>query len=378
MIQFRTGSHTQKLLTLLCVVGEFPYRSLDLLGNGDVYKKLVRRLCEKQIIRNTETGKMVYVKLLSVLGSGQYRTVRINREALPVLEWIGLSEYYTDNFCTRNFQSDISHVERNHRVAEAMAMFMNVGLDIRPNMLPPLEDKLTGRYFSEPTVYMAKIIKKHRTSELNKTAFTRIVSAVFTADECYAVYNTRKSVMKWSGMGEFKTKHLLIETARLNGSIDNVDSAILFGASGKTALDTLVESDKSRRLEYRFDRIYRHVHYFPLDRDGERQLRLFLIPRWKERLLQLLFEDGVRSYNNGHFEYDAYVNGVYVLSHFDGDIARLIRFREGIEHFEFENEIICFPHQAEYVRAYLGSRSRIKTIDLSTIEKAFEKMKGDR
>ena len=91
-----------------------------------------------------------------------------------------------------------------------------------------------------------------------------------------------------------------------------------------------------------------------------------------------MFEDGVRSYNNGHFEYDAYVNGIYVLSHFDGDIARLIRFREGIEHFEFENEIICFPHQAEYVRAYLGSRSRIKTIDLSTIEKAFEKMKGDR
>ena len=378
MIYIKAGSHIHTLIALLGVVGEFPYRSLHLLGKEEVYQKLVRRLTQKQILRHTDTGNTVYVKLLSLSGRGERRTIRFHSEALSILEWLELKDYYMESFYNHKFPSNVYHVERNHRVGEAMTMFMNSGLDIRPNMLPPLEDKLTGRYFSEPTVYMAKIIKKHRTSELNKTAFTRIVSAVFTADECYAVYNTRKSVMKWSGMGEFKTKHLLIETARLNGSIDNVDSAILFGASGKTALDTLVESDKSRRLEYRFDSIYRHVHYFPLDRDGERQLRLFLIPRWKERLLQLLFEDGVRSYNNGHFEYDAYVNGVYVLSHFDGDIARLIRFREGIEHFEFENEVLCFPHKAEYVRAYLGSHSKIKIIDLSTIEKAFEKMKGDR
>lgn len=378
MIYLKAGSHIHTLIALLGVVGEFPYRSLHLLGKEEVYQKLVRRLTQKQILRHTDTGNTVYARLLSVSGAGERRTIRFHSEALSILEWLELKDYYMESFYNHKFPSNVYHVERNHRVGEAMTMFMNVGLEIRPNMLPPLEDKLTGRYFSEPTVYMAKIIKKHRTSELNKTAFTRIVAAVFTADECYAVYNTREAVMKWSGMGEFKTKYSLIETARLNGSIDNVDSAILFGASGKTALDTLVESDKSRRLEYRFDRIYRHVHYFPLDRDGERQLRLFLIPRWKERLLQLLFEDGVRSYNNGHFEYDAYVNGVYVLSHFDGDIARLIRFREGIEHFEFENEVLCFPHQAEYVRAYLGSHSKIKTIDLSTIEKAFEKMKGDR
>ena len=371
MIHLDTGSHTHLLLTLLSVVGEFPFRSLHLLGNEEVFQKLVRHLCEKQIIRSTETKRMAYAKLLTVSGNGQYRTIRLHAEALPVLEWFELSEYYTENFYKRKFQSDISHVERNHRVAEAMAMFLKVGLEIRPYMLPTLVEELTRKHFSEPTVYSAKTIKSVGTTEINKTAFTRMVATVFTPDECYAVYNTRNSAMKWNGMGEFKNKQYLIEIARVNGGIGDVDSAILFGASGKVALETLAEPDKSRRQEYRFDSIYRQVHYFTLDRNGIRQLRLFLIPKYKERFLSLLFKDTQRSFNSGMFEYDAYVDGVYILAHFDGDIARLIRFREGIEHFGFKSDVLCFPHQVEYVKSYLGSLSTIKTIDIDTFEKKF-------
>ena len=323
------------------------------------------------MVRHTETRETVYAKLLSISGNGQYKTIRLHAEALPVLEWLGLRKYYEDNFCRCNFPSNVSHVERNHRVAEAMAMFMKMGLEIRPCMLVPLTEKLTRNRFSEPTVYSAKTIKSVGTTEINKTAFTRMVATVFTPDECYAVYNTRNSAMKWNGMGEFKNKQYLIEIARVNGGIGDVDSAILFGASGKVALETLAEPDKSRRQEYRFDSIYRQVHYFTLDRNGIRQLRLFLIPKYKERFLSLLFKDTQRSFNSGMFEYDAYVDGVYILAHFDGDIARLIRFREGIEHFGFKSDVLCFPHQVEYVKSYLGSLSTIKTIDIDTFEMKF-------
>ena len=371
MIHLDTGSHTHLLLTLLSVVGEFPFRSLHLLGNEEVFQKLVRHLCEKQIIRNTKTRKVVQAKLLTVSGNGKYRTIRLHAEALPVLEWFELSEYYTEIFYKRKFQSDISHVERNHRGAEAMAMFLKIGLEIRPYLLPTLAEELTRKHFSEPTVYPAKIIKTSGTLELSKTAFTRMVAAVFTHDECYAVYNTRSAAMKWSGMGEFKSKQNLIEIARMNGSINDVNSAILFGASGDTAIETLEASNRTGRLEYRFDGTYRYVYFFELNSNGIRHLRLFLIPRWKERLLALLFDERTRSFNNGHFEYDAYVDGAYVLSHFDGDIARLIRFKEAIEHYGYPNEVLCFPHQAKYVKNYLGSHFTIKVIDIETIEKKF-------
>ena len=174
--------------------------------------------------------------------------------------------------------------------------------------------------------------------------------------------------MKWSGMGEYKALHSLIELARLNAGILEVDSAILFGQSGETALRTLLESDKTRRLEFRFDSIYRHVHFIPMNGDGIRQLRLLSAPDWKAQLLELLFEPEVRSYDRGLFEYDACVNGVNILSHLDGDIARLIRFRDAIENQTGRFEVLCFPHQTHFLREYLGGLASIKTIGMDSVE----------
>ena len=79
--------------------------------------------------------------------------------------------------------------------------------------------------------------------------FTRMIGALFAARACYAVYNTREAAMKWSGMGEFKALHSLIEIARLNADIVQVNGAVLLGRSEEVALKTLLESDKSRRME---------------------------------------------------------------------------------------------------------------------------------
>ena len=62
--------------------------------------------------------------------------------------------------------------------------------------------------------------------------------------------------------------------------------------------------------------------------DGIRQLAMLTAPDWKEWLLELLFEPDTRSYGNGLFEYDARVENVYILSHLDGDLARLYRLAQ--------------------------------------------------
>lgn len=371
MVHFRPGSQVWQLITLLSFTGEFPFRSLSLLGSGRVYKALVSRLATPQTIRNSQTGCEITSRLLTVSGKGAAKTIRLYKGALPILEWLypGVYAYYMDAFWGHRFPGDASHRDRNHRVAEAAAMCMKAGLEARPYLLPELQNREIQKVVPDiPCFYLAKDMKKVGETEMNKTMFTRMAGAVFSSGNCYAVYNTRNAVMKWSGMGEFKALHSVIELARLNAGISGVDSAVLFGRSGDVALQTLLESDKSRKLEFRFDSIYRHVHFILMDGEGIRQLRLLLVPDWKGQLLELLFEPEARSYGRGLFEYDACVDGVYILSHLDGDIARLIRFKEAVENRAGRFEVLCFPHQAHFLQEYLGGLAGIKTIGMDLVE----------
>ncbi len=373
MLHFRPGSQVHRLVTLLSVSGEFPARSLRLLGNERVYKALAHKLTQPQTFRRYQTGTDCTCRLLTVSGKGHDKTIRLYKGALPILEWLhpDAYRYYMEAFWNHRFPGDAAHRERNHRVAEMAAMCMGAELEFRPYLLPQLQNSERRQVIpDDPVFYLAKDLKKVGSDEMNKTMFTRLVGALFSKSTCYAVYNTREAVMKWSGMGEFKTLHNLMELGRLNAGITRVDSAILLGESDMVALRTLLESDKSRRLEFRFDSIYRHVYFVPMNGTGIRMLKLLTVPDWNELLLDLLFESEDRSHNKGAFEYDACVDGVYVLSHLDGDLARLIRFREAIRNQSVKSEVLCYPHQVPFLREYLGQTIGMKTIGIDSVEDA--------
>ncbi|MBQ7004549.1 MAG: hypothetical protein IJN57_11400 [Oscillospiraceae bacterium] len=366
MIHIRPGSQTQTLIMLLSTVGEFPTRSLHLLGNERVYKALVHRLTSPETFRNSMTGEEMTVRLLTVTGKASGKTVRLYKAALPILEWIGGKDYYLSSFWNHKFPGDAAHKERNHRVAEAVAMCMRAGVAYRPYLLPTLQNREIRSVIPKyPALYLAKDIKRVGEEEINKTMFTRLTGALYTDGSCYAVYNTRNAVMKWHGKGEFKAMQNLVDISRLNAGISRVDSAVLFGESEKIALDTLLLSDK---MDFRFDSVYRHVHFIPLNEFGIRLLSLMLIPDWNAQLLDLLFDPEARSYNKGVFEYDAFVDGVYVLSHLDGDIARLIRFRDSVYNRAGRFEVLCYPDQVLFLREYLGPNVSIKTIGIDSVE----------
>ena len=73
--------------------------------------------------------------------------------------------------------------------------------------------------------------------------------------------------------------------------------------------DLLLESERTHRPEFRFDSIYQHVHFVPLNEFGASLLRLLTIQNWNNRLMDLLFDADVRSYGRGTLEYDAYIDG---------------------------------------------------------------------
>ena len=108
----------------------------------------------------------------------------------------------------------------------------------------------------------------------------------------------------------------------MNAGINEVDSAILYGRDPSTALNTIIQSDTTRKMEMRFDRSYIHIHFLPLSSDGIRLLRLLALPHWREKILGALFTEDQRVKGYGFMEYDAQIGDCFVLSFLDSDIAR--------------------------------------------------------
>ena len=371
MVQFIPGSQTWQLITLLSIVGEYPLGSRHLLGNKAVFKNLVHKLNRPQTFCNIETGDTMTCRLLSVSGDDRNRNIRLCKVALPILEWISpeCQSYHLNSFRKHNFSSSVSHRERNHRIGEAVTMCMRAGIEARPFLLPELQNEAFVRVIpSEAVMYPSKDLKRLSEDEMSKTSFTRMVGALFACGTCYAMYNTRSATMKWSGKGEFKARDSLRDLSNMNAEISIVNSAILIGQSGTVALNTILESDKSQKQEFRFDSVYDHIYFIPLNEDGIRQLRFLTVPDWKEKILNMLFDPEERSYNRGRFEYDAIVDDVYIYSYLDADIARLMRLHETLSALKRDVVVLCFAYQVSFLREYFGPMVELKVIDFDTVE----------
>ena len=254
------------LMSLLSVSGEFPSRSLGILGDVRTVKAMVHKMENIQKIR-LSNGDILEIKLFQLSGKWNDRTVRLTKNALSVLNDLhpNALHYYLGAFPDNRFSGNELLINRNHRVGESIAMFMRAGIESAPYALPELQKESIRNIIQDtPSYYIARNFKKIYEAELNKTIFTRVVGLLFYPGGSYAVYNTRNSIMKLSGIGEIKARQELSEIVRMNAGLDEVASALLFGVSENTALQTLTESDKSQKKQTRFDRIYQNIHFVPL------------------------------------------------------------------------------------------------------------------
>lgn len=373
MITLRRSSRTCELLTLLSYVGEFPYSDLFLLGSKEGWRKLVAQLSQQQEYRLPDSTDRITCQLLKLSGKGKAKTIRMTKPAVALLEKVNsdAAYYYTQTYLQYNPQGSALRIDRAHRVAEAIAFVRWAGIETNPCSLPQLQMVAIKKVVpDDPSFYISNELKYVGGDDVNKTSFSRVTGALFYPSGCYAVYNSRDQMMEWNGKGESKLIVHLSEIARMNASIGGVNSAILLGASYKTADLTLRALDRVRKPANRFDKIYDCLHFIPLDSFGARLLRLLTLPDWKESILDALFEEDDRSFAKGNFSYDAYEDGVYVMSFLDSDIARLASFRDSTVGQQFRLKIICFPEQAEFLRGYLGYHVHLMTVTMSQIEDA--------
>lgn len=378
MITVFKGSRVYDLLVFLAYVDEFPYRSLQLLGSKDAWRKLIIKLSQQQEYRLPDCPDRITCRLLLTSGKGKSKTIRLSKSAVSILEHIhpAAAQYYTQTYLRYNRQSAALRIDRCHRVSETAAFMRLAGFATEPFSLPKLQMTAIRQLLpAEPSFYLSNELKYAGEDDVNKTIFSRITGALFYPGGCYAVYNSRDYLMKWNGKGESKARLYLTEIARMNAGVREVTSAILLGKDYEIAIQTLQYLNNMKRAELRFDANYDALHFVPLDSFGTRVARLLTSPDWKETMLALLFEPEDRSYNDGSFEYDAIENGVYILSFLDSDIIRLNRFRDSSR--GQQAEVICFPEQVSFLRAFLGTSVPLRTVSITELEDAFRDAGGD-
>lgn len=373
MIHFKPGSHAYNLINLLSVTGEFPLCSLEILGSRQTYENTIRRMLTTQKIVDGQED--ITCKLLTVSGLNGRRRIRLTKEALPILKWLGAENYYFENYMRSHRSSNGEHTIRSARFAESVAMFMAAGYEFRPHKLPQLQSEIYKPIMGRtPVFYPAKLIKTLDGSDVKKTGFTRMTGVILANKRTYIVYNSRNELMKgFDGGGEMKAYCNVGQIATSNADYDSCFKipAIMFGKSNDLAVTMLKtyeeQFDKYKRVRKR-RMTYENVHFFTLDTTGVRQLRIMKYLEWEKRILNALFDEIKWRNELEGLDYDLCAEGKYWFSFLTGDICRLLRFGWGVKTISEQCRILCFPHQIDLVRGYLGNRIRIAIITLDDAE----------
>lgn len=374
MLKPRDGSYVFLLLEALCTVGELPMSALPLLGSYRSIRAAVHRGETLQKIMLMD-GRIVSAQLFSISGNGRQKTLRLHKDAIPLLDMLHpmAKTAYLEASYGHHFTGAESVIDRNHRVAETAVMCLMAGAEFRPYKLPQLQLRTRQPVIRDGLFcYLSRNIKEFPESGMAKAGFGRCTGLLFTPCQPYALYNARASVMKWSGTAESKAQLLLMELAVKNTPHTSLDSAILFAGSGTVALDTVLETMKKSRKDMPFPQVYPHIHFLPLSADGLKLLRLLVQPNAKERILEALLPDSMRVRGFASCDCDAVSGDRYILSHLDGDIARLTRFLNAAETMPNETafEVICYPWQLAYVQPCLKDRVAVRCIDPDALEAA--------
>lgn len=363
----RKNSRLYRLVSLLSVCGEYPVCSLYLLGNKRMYRKLVDDCMRPITVRNPETAEAISLpRLFNLCGKGRLKSIRLYSGALQILKWIDEGEYYDIISNGHNMPMNDQHIERNHRVAEVLAVCRDADIEIFPHNLPNFQrdefEKII--HLPQPFFITSRMIKWFGGNyAANKTNFTRMVGTLFVGERNYYIYNTRNKPMKWSGTGEFKALlniiYLSLGYVRLEASY-----SMLFATSGDIAMETYLATGKMRDSGYDFSGIYEKIHFIPLNEYGARYLRFFTVSDWHDIMIKNIFNTDMLTPYAGNY-FDNYTDGVYSLVWLDGDLRRLCAAYPT----QRKTRIFCFHWQADFVRRFVGDDVEILIANFDKAEK---------
>ena len=377
MKKYSNTMRIHQLMSLLSVVGEYPVCSLYLLGEKRGARLLVSDLTVKQEFWNIDNNEIFDCVAVGLSGKGKYKTIRLRKSAIPMLNWCGGESYYEETYSYINFSSKVENVDRNHRVAETVAMMQGANIEYRPWILPELQThRKDEENICEAVFITSRNLKRAFDSTEQLSGSTRFTGALITPKDAFVVYNARNGVMKWGHSGEYKSQSIVEKCVTYNTQNYNVKKMILMGRTLENVMATISQSKREEELALRLNykerykhhtsisSIYRNVHYVPLSEFGQKLLKILTVPDYHNKLLRLVFRDDEISNGRDGFMHDAHRNGVYVLSFLDGDVTRLHWYKQIIKDNEelgkkYEYAILCYYEQREEVKSFMGENENI-------------------
>ena len=323
MIHFEKGTVAWRLVEVISVCGEYPYRSLCILGNERELRKRVKQMSEPQKYRFENGGPDVECCALTLSGKGRMKNIRLKKEALPLLREIGTADSYLRRFPPGSFRGDISHIDRTHRNAEITAMCYMAGVTVTEGS----ETLLAGG--GQSFFMLAKGVKSDGLDSVNKTGFTRLSGVLYCGNVKYAVYNTRDRAMRWDGGGEQKVCEQLHADAHYG-----FGGAIVFCKDLQTGLK-VYRQEYIKNSALRLSGIYYFCRFFTFNPTGITSLRMFTVPDWYRRIRAKVFVNSSGAgwkFGNGTEFYDVFDGETYWLLFADGDFRRLQELTENSKH----------------------------------------------
>ena len=369
MFRLQENKKLINILTVIALVGEMPLAAASQLGSHEAYRKMFYELEKKQVYENTKDKKKMCVKLINMSDKGKLRRCRLYKKAIPILDWLELRRYYEETFPNNRVSGGEQNRFRNDMVAEAVMMMLESDIEVLPTELPEL--RLSNRYNSfngRSCFYSTRHLKRTLNKGINKIVSSRIVGALFSGNNVYAVYNTRSSPIKWKGMNELKTRFILTDLARINADVSECNSAIILGKDDKTILNSFFNNAECKDKDFRFDKIYQNVYAVPQSPRGIEMLQLFKIKNFQEKILAYMFEKKNRSINSG-YGWHAVVDGEYVFSYLDSNIAALSRFYETAKRGKDKKKfmVICYDFQEKFIKELFEGIASVATIPFQII-----------
>jgi len=349
------GTIEYKVMTVLVLAGQYPYKSLDLVtDNNNKRRESIRRLKE-----------LGYIDVKTV---GEKKRIRLKMFARR-------KELYAKDLFegADNCEPDIRcggerKLERIDRIAEVVMMMMGAGVNVTPDTKPLPPATLQVGEDSEYLPYFITSIEARAALPIKeeKGKGARFHGSLISLGGLYNVYNMGEVMMEWVRPSE-KTAVDFNSQYQLKVVPWGKDYSDWFGGSAivlSRNLNYIVDFVKGN-LKVRngygsiknlvnINEYYSNTYYLPLSRKGQIMMNIMTKRKWHYYLVGMFYKDEYLASPDVKLSIacDAVKNGCYCLVFMDGDIGRLKRFtsveirKEDYGKFK----VICYDFQEEVVR----------------------------
>ncbi len=212
---------------------------------------------------------------------------------------------------------------------------------------------------------------------------TRMFGALVSAGGLYVVYNYGRSSYSWNNQGEsqladtiyYVMQHWYPKTMQeLDWKPYRMQNAIVFGTDMDVALKYCTnpflkynfkkDNDNYYELPTIFNRVYQHMHYIPLTKEGMFALRVLVMDGWRDKLCEIHAYTRKSEGIGRHYTVMEKENqNTFYYYFLDCDLHSLYDFI--IESNTSINKyvVVCYDWQADMVRQ-LADTCRIKGIEV--------------